>query len=218
VPTRGVRDAAEGLGRVDGAEDEDTGRRAEHVGEEAAPVELDDPTPAAADELDRLRDDRFRRRSHRLTGLEDEHLAASVELGENDRALLGLGDPGQPFEELRCRRGNVDVDLAAAGQSDLQRLVVRDPVREQARRRPGQDLACAAVHLVLDAAAGHGPGHLAGLRHQELRPDRPRRRAAGGDNGRNRDPVPTPAPAFEIGKKLSHRPILAGLEPADGRG
>src|SRR5207248_11153722 len=131
--------------------------------------------------------------------------------GEEHRAPFVVDDAAQPLHQLLVGLLDEDVDLPAAGQADLEREVVGDPVREQAGPRSFEHLLRNAVHLVLDTTARDGPGQLATGGDAELRAGRPRRRTPGGDDGGEREPLAASAPPFEISEDLLHAPrIIAG--------
>src|SRR5204862_7687731 len=110
-PAQSLRRAAELVGGVDRADDDDSRRRAEHLGKDALSVQLEHAARTWRD----------------LTGLDHAPLAGPLapEDGQRDR---GHGRIGQ----LALEALNEDVDLAAAGQSDRPRLVVADPVGQEA--------------------------------------------------------------------------------------
>ena len=84
-------------------------------------LELDDPAVAPTDQLVPLL----------VLAVENEPLHAALEVGEHDRAGVPANDVGQALEQLGIRFVDPDVDLAAAGEADTQREVVRDPVRQE---------------------------------------------------------------------------------------
>src|SRR5207253_1834483 len=100
-----------------------------------------------------------------------------------DGAPLLVDDPREPVDQLDVGRLDEHVDLAAARETDLERDLVGDPVREKPWASAREHLLRGAVHVVLDAAAGDRAGELAARRDAELGADRPRRRAARGDDG-----------------------------------
>src|SRR5439155_10504311 len=135
--------------------------------------QLDDPRMPAAEQLVR----------GRILALEREPLRAVLEIGEQHRTLLA--EVGNSCQEPRILLLDEDVDLAAAGETDLERLLVRDAVGEELRRAAAQDVPACLVDLGLDAAPGHGTLHGSFLRDVQLRPDRPRGGSASGDDGRD---------------------------------
>ena len=191
LPADRLRGAAERLRRVDGAEDEQARRRPVDVGEDPPAVELEEPAPAALE----LR-------------VADEPLLARLDVRQDDRALLARHEAEHPLEHRRVGHLDVDVDLAAAGQPDAQRLVVGDPVRQELGRHAAEHLPRGAVDLVLDAAAGDGAGELAALRDRELRAHRAWGRAPRRDDRREREPLAAAAPALDVRDDLFHDSIL----------
>ncbi len=106
-------------------------------------------------------------------------LRAVLQIGENDRALLADACIERVVELL-----DEDVDLAAAGKTDLERLIVRDPVREQLRPRAAEDRPACLIDVGLDTTAADAAAHLARLGHDELRADGAGRRTPSGDDRR----------------------------------
>src|SRR5919201_541442 len=190
---------AERVGRVDRPVDEEARRRSEHVREHAPSLQLGDLAVAGADQL--VGDVVF--------PFEHEPLASVLEVDEEDRPPVFAGDVGDTAEEVRIGLVDPDVDLAAAGQADAEREVVRDPIREQAGCAARQHLAGRLDDLALDAATGHRAGELAGLRDDQLRADRARCRATGRDDAGQRDPSPLRAPAIKLSQDLPHGKIVA---------
>ena len=141
APAEPLGRCAQRLGRIDRAEDEQSRRRAEHVREHALPVELHDLRMATAQELV----------CDRIVALDRKPLRAVLELGEQDCAPVA--QQLDPPRELTILLLNENVDLAAARQADLERLLVGDAVREQLRRIAAQHSAARLVDLGLDAAA-----------------------------------------------------------------
>ena len=206
-----LRRAAERLGGVDRAVDQQSRGRPVDVGEDLAAGDLDDAAPSSADELRRRLGELLRRLADALAVLRDEQLGTQVvacEHRQHHGALTALDDLHQPLGERPPRFLHEDVDLAAARQADAQRQVVRDPVREEPRRPAGKHFLRVLVHLVLDAPAGHGAGELALRRDRELGADRPRRRAPRRDDGRERDAVSACEPALDVVSDLAHAEIL----------
>ncbi len=146
VPADQLRGGAERLGGVDGAEDDEPRRRPVHLGVDPVALALEQAVP-----LD-VRGERGQLRRPVADGLarveEDEQLGSRVlalEHREADRALLVRDDLEQPLAQRRVEPVDPDVDLAAAGEADLERLVVGDPVGEQprlARRRAPRARRC----------------------------------------------------------------------------
>ena len=97
-----------------------------------------------------------------------------------------------------------DVDLAAAREADPEGHIVGDPVGDEARAGSGEHLLRGEDDVALDAAAGNGAGKLALLAHGELGADRPRRRAARGDHGRESDPPSPLTPAPRLQQRFVH--------------
>ena len=110
----------------------------------------------------------------------------------------------QPCGQRRILLRHEHLDVAAAGEPDLEGLLVGDPVLEQARLEPRQHLARLAEDIALDAAAGDRAGQLAALRHRELRSDRPRCTPPRGDDSGERHLLSAPVPALEILGELFH--------------
>src|SRR5207244_4553467 len=119
-------------------------------------VELDEPARASLE-----------------LGVARDALLARLDVRQHHGALFAPEEAEHPLDDLRVGHLHVDVDLAAAGQPDAQRLVVRDAVREELRRRTVEHLPGHTVDLVLDAAAGDRARELAALGDRELRADRP---------------------------------------------
>ena len=134
-----------------------------------------------------------------------EPLAAVVEIDEEHGAALLARDVGELLQELGVGLVDPDVDLAAARQADAERLVVGDAVGEEPRLAAGKDLAGRLDDLALDTSAGDGSSQLAAFGDDQLRADRPRRRAPGRDDARHRDPVTLRPPPLELGQDLPHR-------------
>src|SRR5262249_61399621 len=115
-------------------------------------VELDDPRLAAREQLQRA-----------LLGLPrgwllraDEPGAAELLTADRGHVRDGpfLADgPPERRHELGVEGLDEDVDGAAAGEPDLEGLLVGDPVRLQPRRAAGEHLASLLVDGRLDAAA-----------------------------------------------------------------
>jgi hypothetical protein len=128
-----------------------------------------------------------------------------VHHGEQDGATLVLDDRPQALEQQLVGLVDEDVDLAAAGQADLQRHVVRDPEREQARLGAVEHLLRGSVDLVLDAAPRNGARQLSARRDAELGADRPRCGSARGDDGGDRNSFASAPPACDVSEDLLHR-------------
>jgi hypothetical protein len=114
APAQRLRRGAQCLSGVDGAVDKQAGRRAEHIGEQSLPLDLDDAAVATANELVRARP----------FALPHQPRTASVEVGEQHRMLLRTNDLRQRVEQRRIRLVHPDVDLAAARQPDAEREIV----------------------------------------------------------------------------------------------
>ena len=94
----------ERLGGVDGSVHEQAGRRAVPLGEHLPAVHLDDPVPAAADELVELVESRRGNAvADRLAAFDDERLrprAVTLDDREEDGAAAALPEPGELRDEL----------------------------------------------------------------------------------------------------------------------
>ena len=145
VPADELRGCAERLGRVDGAEDDEPRRRPVHLG-------IDPRRPRASRQavpLDRRRRARpapaARRRASRRcrAGRAAARRACSPSSTvKQDRALLVRDDLRAAARRAPLIEAvHEDVDLAAAGKPDLERLVVGDPVGEEPRLRACEHLA-----------------------------------------------------------------------------
>src|SRR5207244_11537285 len=161
------------------------------VGEALPAVERGEPAPAGLE----LR-------------VANQPLPARLEVREHHRALLARHDAEHPLEHGRVGHLDEDVDLAAAGQADAERLVVRDAVRQELRRRSAEHLPRGTVDLVLDAAAGDGAGELAALRDGELGADGAWGRAPRRDDRGQREPLAPAAPPLDVRDALLHDSIL----------
>ena len=118
APAEPLRRSAQRLGRIDRAEYEEPRRRTEHVREYTPPLELDHLRVTAAQQL--VRD--------RVVALEGETLRARLEVGDHDGAPVA--ERLDPCRELAVLFLYEHVDLAAAGQADPERLLVRDAERQ----------------------------------------------------------------------------------------
>ena len=176
-PAEQLRGAAERLGGVDGAVDEEARRRREDVGEDlsgSSSVEQRGCGRAGAPsrsssgivELARRRPRRRRRvsvTSPRLAGLGSSSTKTSISPPH-----------GRPI-------------------SNAISSVI--PYVSEARRPAGEHVLRGEDDVALDAAARDGAGELAAVADGELRADRPRRGTARRDDGRDRDLRPSLAPA-----------------------
>ena len=211
APADHLRGAAERLGGVDGADHEQARRRPEDLREDLTAVpEVEELVPPGPQDLVEAGHGLVGPAADPLAGLGDEELRAepvALDDREEHRALVGLDDALEAVEELLVRRVHEHVDLAAAGQPDGERELVRDPVLEELRLRAVEHLARVAEDLVLDTAARDGAGHLAALGDGELRADRARRRLPGRDHGRERDPLPARPPALDVGREPPSRRV-----------
>src|SRR6185503_2612556 len=106
-----------------------------------------------------------------------------------------------------------DVDLAAARQPDVPRLLVGDAEVQQLRLAPAQDLLRDLDDSALDAAAGHRAGHLAAGADRHLRARRARRGPLDADHHRERDLVAARGPGVDIGQHVPHRENLLWNPP-----
>jgi MoxR-like ATPase len=142
----------------------------------------------------------------------DEPLRAGVGAGdrdgERDRSLRG-DRFGERRDEVGSERVNEDVDGPAAGQADLERVLVGDPVRPQAWTASGEYLQGLLVDGGLDATAGDGPGDLPALRDGENGTGIARRRPLGPDDSRGRDANPFRDPALQRREHVLHAVRLA---------
>ena len=133
-------------------------------------------------------------------------------------------EPGQQHSVAVSRnlgkRLDEDVDLPAAGQADLPRLVVGDPVGKKPRLAGREHLLSLDGDVALDAAAGDRAEELALFGDDQLRGDRPRGGAAGRDHRRKRNPVAASEPAPGLLKDVVHTLSVppAGGSPARRRG
>ena len=133
APAQPARRPAELLGGVDRADRDDPRRRAQHLGEDRLAVELEH---AARSRLDRV-------------GTEKPPLACPLAL-QHGHLHRGL----RRVRQLVLETLDEHVDLAAAGQSDLQGHVVRDPVGQEAGLAVDEHIGRLDGDVALDAAAG----------------------------------------------------------------
>src|SRR5688572_22396121 len=91
-----------------------------------------------------------------------------------------------------------DLHLAAAGEPDVPRLLVADTEGEQARPAVGDGRDALLDHGALEAAAGAGADHVAGLVDAELAADRPGRGAPGLDHGSDGDAASLRPPGGDL--------------------
>src|SRR5690349_1121614 len=111
-----------------------------------------------------------------------------------------------------------DVDSASAGETDGERLVVRDAVRHDVRSFfPGQHRKSFFDDRALDAPTGHRPGDLAVLVHDH--------RCAGiagtgpldFNHARDGDALTCCAPAFDVLENFFHFAITSTSFSSDSR-
>src|SRR5581483_3592874 len=103
------------------------------------------------------------------------------------------------------------VDLAAAREADLPRLLVGDPVAEQLRLARLHHLAGVLVDVRLDAAARHRAAHLPGLGDGEARPHGPGRRPPRGDHRRDDHLLALLTPPLDLVQYLFHAACLLSI-------
>ena len=184
-------------GVVDGAEDVHVRPGREGRDEELPLGRVDDPRLPAGEEL---------RRGAAVVGA-DEPLRADVLAGdpdlERDRPFLPhrLHDRD---DDLWVEPVDEDVDGAAAGEADLERLLVGDPVGLQPGLAAREHLARLAVDGGLDAAAGHRADHVAPVRDRQRGAGIARGRALRVDHGRDRDRRAVRGPALERREDVPH--------------
>ena len=102
-----------------------------------------------------------------------------VEHGGHHQPITGGVGRRDPVDLLRIGLGDEHLDLAAARQSDVERVVVADAVGDQHRRRSGEHLGGPHGHVGLHATAADRARHGAGFRHRQARPQRARCGALG---------------------------------------
>src|SRR5919109_2566507 len=206
-PAELLRRGRERFGRVDRTDDDQARGRLVDVGEDPPALVLQHGAPSRPEEIADLGRE-LRRRVGWLALDCEPPLADALAFddGEEHRAPLVVDDAAQPLHELLVGLLDEDVDLPAAGQADLEREVVRDPVREQARPSAFEHLLRDAVHLVLDTAARDGAGQLAAGGDAELCARRPRSRTPLGDDGGERESLSASAPPFDISEDLLRAP------------
>src|SRR3954465_7028017 len=184
LPAEQLRRATQRLGRVDRPVDEEASRRGLDVREDGAILELEHVAAGAA-----------------------ARLLLELRVVEPLADTLAGDDRQRHIRPLRLRELlDEDVDLTAARKADPKRHLVRDSVGDEARLAACEHLLCSKDDVALDAAARDGAGELAALAHRELRPDRPRRRAAGGDDSGDGDLASELAPATGLRQHALHRP------------
>ena len=130
--------------------------------------------------------------------------------GDGPVGLDCLRDRG---DERRVERCDQDRDRAAAGEPDLERLVVGDPVLAQPSRSAVEDLLRLADHGGLDAAAGDRAGDLAHVVQRQRRAGVARGGAAPLDDGRDRGAPPVGMPASEGREDVPHGANVAARDP-----
>ena len=101
------------------------------------------------------------------------------------------------------------VDRAAAGEADVPRLLVADPVADDAADAGALARRDLLERGALDAAARHDPGQPAVGGHDEARAFRPRRRAEGPDDDRaaERGALRLPARTVSSSSRISSDPF-----------
>jgi len=99
------------------------------------------------------------------------------------------------------------VHRAAAGESDLEGLLVGDPVGDEPRRAARKDVLRLVVDRRLDAAPGDGARHLALLGHGEHRARAEWRGALDLDDSGCGEPKALRVPALERFEHVLHAPI-----------
>ena len=130
--------------------------------------------------------------------------ARPVEAGRH-RQPLTTGDGLLDLLDLLAVGGSdEDLDLTAAGQSHVERIVVGDAVGDQLRRAGLQHLLGAQHDIGLDAAARDRAGHLAVLGDQQPRAQRARRRALGVDHRGNGEWPPLVQQPLGVREHVSH--------------
>ena len=122
---------------------------------------------------------------------------------DRDRAV-GVDRLGELWDQRRVERRDQDRHGAAAGEADLEGLVVGDPVLAQSRRAAVEHLLRLPDHRRLDAAAGDRARDLAGVVQRQRRAGITRRRAAPLDDRRDRHATSLGAPADERTEDLPH--------------
>ncbi len=78
-------------------------------------------------------------RTQLAVALADDPLPAAIEPGGHDDRLLRGARPPDLVDQCRLRGRDPHVDLAAAGEADLPRHLVRHAEMEQARPPAGED-------------------------------------------------------------------------------
>ena len=181
--SRGLRGAAELLGGVDRADDQQARRRAEHLREDRLAAELEH---AARPRLDLARPDHAP-----LAG------PLALENRQRDRGLARLG-------QLALEALDEDVDLPTARQADVPGHVVGDPVGEQPRLAVLDHLGGLDGDVALDATAGNGARKLtASPRPRAWRQPAEARSGASRPRSPGRSGRPGPA-ALDAFRELSH--------------
>src|SRR5262249_8425495 len=145
---------------------------------------------------------------HRVVGGDD---ADGPGIGALDRRQRGQ----RPLLAYRAGHGAddggidpaaLDVHGAAAWKAHLERLVVGDAERREARRPAAQHLLGVLVHRRLHAASGDRPGDLPGVRDGHRGAGLPGRRALGLDDGRDRGFASLRDPALKGVEDVPHAP------------
>src|SRR5918995_4236328 len=99
---------------------------------------------------------------------------------------------------------HVDVDLAAARQPDVPRLLVGDAEVQQPRSAAAEHFLGDLDDRALDTAAGHGAGDLAVLVDGHLRARRARRGTLHADHRRERHRVTASGPGIHVFEYVLH--------------
>ena len=201
--------AAERLGSVDGAVDEQPRRRPVDLGEDRAALELEHPAARAADQLvgvrRRARPARRRPSRHPRRRAASRPSALAFDDGEHD---------GAAAVALELRAAVADLTGGARRRRRSRRRRAGRPPRPPRRRSRSERSfgSPVAKHLLrlledvaLDAAAGDRAAELAALGDGEARADRARRRAAVRDDRGDDDRLALLLPALDLGEDLLHR-------------
>lgn len=126
---------------------------------------------------------------------------------DRDRPVGGdvVGDIGQLGERALRHRLDEDVEDAAAGQSNGERIVIADAVTFQPGRSLAHNVIRELVHRTLDAPARNRPTDLAVRRHHHRRSGRPRRRSEGTHNGADTSGFTRFPDGQQLGQDFAHR-------------
>ena len=174
-------------GEVDGAEDVQLGTRSEGGDEDLVLADGHEPRLTAGEQRPSLPAELS---VVSRVGVDEVFLPDSLaaRLDRERDGPLGFHRLCDRRHELGVQRVDEDVHGAAAGEADLEGLVVGDAVGQQPGRAAREHGLSLLVHRGLDAAAGDGAGDLAPLGDGEHGARVAGRGALGADDGCRRGP------------------------------